>query len=289
MKLRSIHLIYTTVFLALNVVSIPVSNNEIDTNDAVTSFQEGKTIVLKSKCKLSGNSKGSFKNDTKEEIKETKEKQYFISTEDIENYYRIDWSTYTVDKINSLTDQIIEDETKIIKEIESIPDEKCSFESVIFKMVREIEDEKDFLISSLSFLQKVSPNAEIRDASSESSYKIESFQNENIAGNSVLNQKIAKAIENIANGLFAEPENLEDKRLLDSIRNEVRLSNHSLEDTRRYSKLKNQIYEDANAFMDCIYDGNYSFFFFFFFFFNIEFYHYITYKYIIINITINNY
>jgi len=267
MKLRSIHLIYTTVFLALNVVSIPVSNNEIDTNDAVTSFQEGKTIVLKSKCKLSGNSKGSFKNDTKEEIKETKEKQYFISTEDIENYYRIDWSTYTVDKINSLTDQIIEDETKIIKEIESIPDEKCSFESVIFKMVREIEDEKDFLISSLSFLQKVSPNAEIRDASSESSYKIESFQNENIAGNSVLNQKIAKAIENIANGLFAEPENLEDKRLLDSIRNEVRLSNHSLEDTRRYSKLKNQIYEDANAFMDCIYDGNYSFFFFFFFFF----------------------
>jgi len=172
-----------------------------------------------------------------------------IALKDIEKFNG--W-TYTADDINAIAKKLISDQEALANEIISIPDDECSFENVIFPLVRKLEDETDYLQSAITFLQNVSTDRNIRNASSDVDYNL-SFSS--YLNNSDLLQKIAKAIENIDSGKVAKPIHPEDLKIIDSFRGSSKSSNISAEAASRINELQMKIYANADSIMDCIYDG----------------------------------
>eukprot|EP00833_Pecoramyces_ruminatium_P000651 jgi/Orpsp1_1/1174683/evm.model.c7180000050955.1 len=167
--------------------------------------------------------------------------------------YPIKWS-YTAEEISGITEKIIAEETRIIQQIEAVPDEECSFENVIEVLGRKIENELDAIKSSIEFLYSVSPYQEIRFASDDSYYTINSFESENIKSNKNLFHKVAMVVENINANKFPAPENPEDKRLLDQVYQEFLASGAALsdEDAQQLMELENNYQTLVSDIFNCI-------------------------------------
>ncbi|ORY07566.1 zincin [Neocallimastix californiae] len=166
----------------------------------------------------------------------------------------IDWSVYNKEGIKEKANDYILFESKIIDEIENIPDEKCSFDSVIVPIGRYIQDKINSIKLIIDFLKYVPTDNDIREVATEALFEIEKFENDNYKNNKIIFHKISKVLENIKTGLFDEPEDHEDKALLNKIFKDFKKRGLGLskEDSDELNNLKKRLSDLTNDFNQCL-------------------------------------
>ncbi|ORX64084.1 zincin, partial [Anaeromyces robustus] len=125
---------------------------------------------------------------------------------------KFNWSI-TAEQVYALKDRVIEYIKTIDNQVLATPDEECSFDTTV-GLYGKMDNEIQVALRNIDFLQDVSPIKEIRDASTESSQEFDEFNLERWKNKKIF-EKIEKARENHANGLFLPLKHEEDKKLLE--------------------------------------------------------------------------
>lgn len=162
---------------------------------------------------------------------------------------------YTPEEILRLVEDIKNEETKIIKQIEQVPDDECSFETVIYPIGRKIENIMEAYRGNLNILEKVATDKNVRDTAYDAQVQLDTFEMENISGNKIIQQKILKVAENIANGKFKAPTHPEDIKFYQSMTEKT--NSNDAEKQAEIFKLEMRANQLAQDIMNCIDEGKY--------------------------------
>jgi len=157
---------------------------------------------------------------------------------------------YTPEEILRLVEDIKNEETKIIKQIEQVPDDECSFETVIYPIGRKIENIMEAYRGNLNILEKVATDKNVRDTAYDAQVQLDTFEMENISGNKIIQQKILKVAENIANGKFKAPTHPEDIKFYQSMTEKT--NSNDAEKQAEIFKLEMRANQLAQDIMNCI-------------------------------------
>ena len=173
-----------------------------------------------------------------------------------EPHHVIKWS-YTADELRSMTSEKIEEEKKIIEQVVNVPDLKCTFDNIVAPLIRKVENEMTYFSYYLYLLENVAPEKEIRQVSAECFSEIDEFNYNNVWTNKDIYDKILRVKRNIYTFRAKQLRSDEDKRLLDNLINEFRVSGLDLsdEESEKLNDLDMKIADLEYAFTDCIYEG----------------------------------
>jgi len=156
-----------------------------------------------------------------------------------------------------MTSKKIEEEKKIIEQVVNVPDLKCSFDNIVAPLIRKVENEMTYFSYYLYLLENVAPEREIRQVSAECYSEIDEFNYNNVWTNKDIYDKILRVKRNIYTFRAKQLRSDEDKRLLEKLINEFRVSGLDLsdEESEKLNDLDMKIGELEYAFTDCIYEG----------------------------------
>eukprot|EP00833_Pecoramyces_ruminatium_P003857 jgi/Orpsp1_1/1177889/evm.model.c7180000063223.2 len=180
---------------------------------------------------------------------------YRLNNYSSEPHHVINWSP-TTDELKNITLQKIEEEKEIIEQIENIPDTQCTFENVVVPLITKVENEMTFYDYSCYLLQNVAPEREIRRAAAECYSSIEEYSYNNVWMNEKIYKKILAVQNNINTYKAKSLRNAEDKRLLENLIKEFRMSGLGLSevDSQKLAELDMKIGNLEYEYTDCIYE-----------------------------------
>jgi len=274
MQFKSIQIILPLVIYALLALSSPIHyDDNLNIDEYIPNEKETNEKLLVVRNEISEEVKILFSvedSDKEEEIIIEGNDELMNNDSDSESeeeskcndkFSDVDYLSYnwnrTPEELKSIAEEEFEDKKKIIAQIENIPDEECSFESIIVPLEQKVIGPIYEKIDTINSLQYYHPDESIREMSSIINSNFTVYEN-SIYLNKNIYHKVLMIKENIKNGLFAEPEAVEDKRLIDVYELKFRERGIDIPDEKaeEYLNIVSEINLIVSKIIECAYTEN---------------------------------
>jgi len=278
MRFKNIQIILPFVSYAFVALSSPIFNsNKLDIDEYIPNDKPINQKLLMVRNKISEeeeeetlspveNSDEEVTLESDEELKEIdSDPESEVETDnsnDIddkfsdEDYLSINWNR-TPEELGSIIDKEFENLMMVIAQIESIPDEECSFESVIVPLEQKFFGPVFEKIVPYISMDGFHPDESIRNISADIYSKF-MFSQMTLILNKNIYHKILMVKENIKNGLFDEPKEVKDKRLIDVYELNFRRNGIDVPDehAEEYMGITSELGGIAAQFNKCLFTEN---------------------------------